>query len=206
MAATINLCGCRAPWAAVAACQSHTSPLLRRQYGRRAISTNTVAAAAAADQPQAAALGRRSLLHTLAAGAALLSAAQLAVPAPAAAADAEQVFASCAGCVAAISVLAAVGAAPATEQQLGSGIVWDALGHVVTPYAPVTRALRQAPGAQVGCGGRRLQQHQRLPGQVAPARCQAGSALCFLPSALPTTRPALDCMSAALPPRRYWLP
>ena len=145
-------------------------PVLVRQYRRRSAAAAAAAAgataataAAAGDQQQAAALGRRSLLHTLAAGVALLSAAQLAIPEPAAAAaaDAAQVFASCSRCVAAISVLAAVGAAPAIEQQLGSGMVWDSLGHVVTPYAPITRALRQTPGAQVGGGGRQQQQQQQ---------------------------------------------
>jgi hypothetical protein len=88
-------------------------------------------------------LGQAASISALAA--ALAAAPQL--PASAATAfaaeGAEKVAAAAAGCVAAISAIPSGKARALGEQQLGCGIVWGGLGHIVVPYAPLTRAVRQ---------------------------------------------------------------
>ncbi|EFN58964.1 hypothetical protein CHLNCDRAFT_137561 [Chlorella variabilis] len=90
----------------------------------------------------------RSVLHQLAASAALLlanAAGPACQPAAASAAadGAERVATSCRGCVAAISAIASGKTAALGEQQLGCGVLWGSDGYVVVPYAPLTRLSRQ---------------------------------------------------------------
>lgn len=133
--------------------------------------------AAAPEQPPAAALAsRRALLHTAAAGAALLLGAGSA-QASSTATGAEQLAAAARGCVAAVSAIPVGGRTGVTpEVQLGSGIVWDGLGHVVTAYAPLTRVLRGSPSGEAQVGGplvaaRRL--HSASSHQSAARHCGA---------------------------------
>lgn len=85
------------------------------------------------------------MLQRLAAIAALTATGSEAPAAQAAAAveAAERVAADRRGCVAAIAAIPSGRAAALGPQQLGSGIVWDELGHIIVPYAPLTRLQRQ---------------------------------------------------------------
>jgi hypothetical protein len=85
------------------------------------------------------------MLQRLAAIAALTATGSEAPAAQAAAAveAAERVAADRRGCVAAIAAIPSGRAAALGPQQLGSGIVWDKLGHIIVPYAPLTRLQRQ---------------------------------------------------------------
>lgn len=105
-----------------------------------AAAASTAAAAAVPERATRSFLLRGSLA---AAGAALLAAAV--PPAQAAglpAASAEQVAAGAEGRVASIACIGGGREAALGVQRLGSGLVWDAQGHVVVPYAPLTRAVR----------------------------------------------------------------
>lgn len=142
-----------APWRAQ---RSHTgsrlstrpSPAASAAQARPSCAAAAAAAAAAAGLPGRHTPGRRSVLHQLAASAALLlanAAGPACQPAAASAAadGAERVATSCRGCVAAISAIASGKTAALGEQQLGCGVLWGSDGYVVVPYAPLTRLSRQ---------------------------------------------------------------
>lgn len=129
----------------VAGHDRHLRPLPRRH---RLLPAATAASDDRSDAGSAATTRRAALSRALAAAATLLATRSVLPQAAAAAVASEAAEAAVAagrGSVAAVAGIASGQQGSATGlQQLGSGLVWDRQGHIVVPYAPLTRLQRQS--------------------------------------------------------------
>jgi hypothetical protein len=130
---------------------------------------------------------------------------------------AADVFASAAGGVVAVGVLAGgTGGAPASFTVLSSGLVWDSQGHIVTPYSLINPALRQsgpqaspplpAGGATVCLQWQPPADRHSIPlarplqSQLCVMLLRPGGASATLPATLVSREPSLELVVLALPP------